>query len=169
MNKKFLLIATSASLILLVLIIVLTPKKNVNPQPSSDSNIEISRTELIDLSKTKREEAKQYIASIEKKLPIYLDKFTTSVGITTSINIYRVRDDEPEIIRLEIYGLSYLNHDANEKTNPNLTAFKESYKKAMEMIEGQNIDPKKLIFVYGDKQYVRETSNIWIESLKLHP
>lgn len=169
MNKKFLLIAASVSLIFLLLVIVLSPKKNIDSQPSSNPNIEISRTELIDLSKNKREEAKAYVASIEKKLPIYIDKFPTSVDITTSINIYRVRDDEPEIMRLEIYGISYLNRDSNEKTNPNVTAFKESYQKALEMLESQNIDPKKLIFVYGDKQYVRETTETWIDALKIRP
>ena len=83
-----------------------------------------------------------YVESIEKKLPLYLENFNTSVGITTSINLYRASDDEAEIVRLEIYGPSYLNSDSDEKKNPNVTAFKESYAKALEMLEGQNIDPK---------------------------
>lgn len=110
-----------------------------------------------------------YVDSIESKLPLYLKDFETSVGITTSINIYRLKDDEAEVVRLEIYGLSYLNRDTNEAKNPNVTAFKESYAKAIEMIEGQNIDPKKLIFIYGDKEHVRITTSIWMDSLKLQP
>lgn len=110
-----------------------------------------------------------YVESIEKKLPIYLENFKTSVGITTSINLYRAKDDEAEVVRLEIYGLSYLNSDSDPKKNPNVTAFKESYLKAIEMLESQNIDPKKLIFIYGDKEYVRKTSQIWIKDLDLHP
>ena len=108
-----------------------------------------------------------YVDSIESKLPIYLEDFETSVGITTSINLYRIDDDPAEIVRLEVYGLSYLNQESDEKKNPNVTAFKESYAKAIEMLESQNIDPKKLIFIYGDKEYVRTTSKHWIEKLKL--
>ena len=59
--------------------------------------------------------------------------------------------------------------DGDEQKNPNVTAYKESYAKALEMLEGQNIDPKKLIFIYGDKEYVRKTTQYWIDSLKLHP
>ena len=169
LKNRSVVIAISVSLFILVLVIILSPKKNVDdPNPSAPQD-EIVRPELVDLAKEKRNEAMIYVDSIESKFPLYLKDFETSVGITTSINIYRVTDDDAEIVRLEIYGLSYLNQESDEKKNPNVTAFKESYQKAMEMIEGQNIDPKKLIFVYGDKEYVRITSQIWIDSLKLKP
>ncbi len=167
MNKKFLLIASGITIFILILVLIFSPKNKVGPiTPTSQ---ETQRTELIDLSKEKRNQAMIYVESIEKKLPLYLENFNTSVGITTSINLYRASDDEAEIVRLEIYGLSYLNSDSDEKKNPNVTAFKESYAKALEMLEGQNIDPKKLIFIYGDKEYVRQTTQIWIDALKLRP
>lgn len=69
---------------------------------------------------------------------------------------------------MEIYGLSYVNKDElDENKNPNVTAFKESYLKAIELLEGQNIDPKKLIFYYGSQDYVRETARTWVDKLKL--
>lgn len=169
MNKKFFLIAAGITILILILVLILSPKRTVTPVPSIAPQGEVGRTELIDLSKEKRNQAMIYVASIEDKLPLYLESFKTSVGITTSINIYRASDDEAEIVRLEIYGLSYLNSDSDEKKNPNVTAFKESYAKALEMLESQNIDPKKLIFIYGDKEYVRQTTQIWIDALKLHP
>ena len=169
MNKKFFLIATGISIFILILVLVFSPKKKVGPITPTPTSQETQRTELIDLSKEKRNQAMIYVESIEKKLPLYLENFKPSVGITPSINIYRVGDDEAEIVRLEIYGLSYLNSDSDEKKNPNVTAYKESYAKALEMLESQNIDPKKLIFIYGDKEYVRQTTQIWIDALKLHP
>jgi hypothetical protein len=169
MNKKFFLTAAGITIFILILVLVLSPKRNSSPPPSGSAETKLSRVELIDLSQDKRNQAMIYVESIEKKLPIYLEKFETSVGITTSINLYRVKDDEAEIVRLEIYGLSYLNSESDPKKNPNVTAFKESYLKAIEMLEGQNIDPKKLIFIYGDKQYVRETAQAWADALKLHP
>ncbi|PIR99016.1 hypothetical protein COT87_01695 [Candidatus Collierbacteria bacterium CG10_big_fil_rev_8_21_14_0_10_44_9] len=168
MNKKFFLIAAVVTVFILILVLLISPRRSSTPTPN-EAKGEVRRTKLIDLSKEKRNQTMIYVESIEGKLPLYLENFETSVGITTSINIYRVGDDEAEIVRLEIYGLSYLNSDSDEKKNPNVTAYKESYTKAMEMLEGQNIDPKKLIFIYGDKEYVRQTTQIWIDQLKLKP
>lgn len=170
MNKKFLLIASGITIFILILVLVFSPKKNLNPAgPAQRDDSRAVRPELIDLARDQRNQAMIYVSAIEDKLPLYLESFETSVGITTSINIYRASDDEAEIVRLEIYGLSYLNSDGDEQKNPNVTAYKESYAKALEMLEGQNIDPKKLIFIYGDKEYVRKTTQIWIDALKLHP
>lgn len=169
MNKKFFLIAAGVSIFILVLVLVFSPKKSSTIPVSSPLASAVPLPELIDLSKEKRNQAMLYVESIESKLPLYLKNFETSIGITTSINIYRLKDDAAEVVRLEIYGLSYLNADSDEQKNPNVTAFKESYLKAMEMIEGQNIDPKKLIFIYGDKDYIRKTAQIWIDALKLQP
>lgn len=168
-KNKFILTATGTTIFLLFLILVFSPNNNQttpSPAPSTTSQL---RSELVDLSKERRNQAIIYVDQIEKKLPLYLESFNTSVGITTSINLYRLDTDEAEIVRLEIYGLSYLNSDSNEKKNPNVTAFKESYQKAISMLESNNIDPKKLIFVYGDKEYVRVTSEAWIKALNLHP
>ncbi|MFH2085891.1 MAG: hypothetical protein ABII21_03860 [bacterium] len=171
MNKKFLVIAVSTTIIVLILVILLSPKQSSSPTPlpSSTSQTETSRTELINFSEAKRQEAAVYVDSIASKLPIYLENFKTSVGIETTINLYRLVDDPPEVVRLEIYGLSYLNSDPDEKKNPNVTAYKEGYAKAIELLESKNIDPKKPIFIYGDKEYVRKTTQIWIDALKLRP
>lgn len=170
LKNKNLQIALGISLLILVLIPVLSPQQESNLSSTTPtSNSDTIRPELIDLNREKRNQAMIYVESIEEKLPLYLESFETSVGITTSINIYRLDDDEAEVVRLEIYGLSYLNREVDEKKNPNVAAFKESYLQAMTMIEAQNIDPKKLIFIYGDKEYVRNTSQYWIDTLKLHP
>lgn len=168
LKNKSTQIALGITFLVLILILILSPNKKstILENPTSTPS---TRIELVDLSKEKRKDAMIYVSNIEKKLPLYLESFNTTAAITTSINIYRLKDDEAEVVRLEIYGLSYLNEDANEKTNPNVTAFKESYQKAMEMLEGVNIDPKKLIFIYGDKEYVAKTSQTWISALKLKP
>ncbi len=171
LKNKSVLIAIGTSLFILILVIVLSPKKNVSPPTTSISDSsQLSGLVPVNLSKEKREQAMIYVSSIENKLPLYLESFKTSVGIVTTINITRLDSDPAEIVYLGISGLSYVNkNELDEKKNPNVTAFKESYLKAMEMLEGQNIDPKKLIFVYGDKDYVRATSQYWIDSLKLRP
>lgn len=170
LKNKSVLLAVGISTFILILVIILSPKQNRSSRlQDPESQISPERTELVDLAKEKRQQAMIYVESIEKKLPLYLESFDTSVGIPTSINIYRLKDDEAEIVRLEIYGLSYLNRETDPTKNPNVVAFKESYAKAIEMLESQNIDPHKLIFIYGDKEYVRITSQQWVDSLKLAP
>ncbi len=171
LKNKFALIAVSVSLFILLLVIIFSPKKSVQTAPDSGMTTQSTTTlELVDLSQAKRQSAMIYVESIENKLPISLESFATSVKINTSINMYRLSDDPAEIVRLEIYGLSYLNkNELDPIKNPNITAFKESYLKALELLEGKNIDPKKLIFIYGDKDYVRTTANYWVDKLKLEP
>jgi len=171
LQNKFARIALIATGIIFLLVLIFSPKKNINPAgpPRVDDSRDPGRTELIDLSQEKRNKAMIYVDAIEDKLPLYLESFPTSVGIDTTINLYRQETDEAEIVRLEIYGLSYLNQETDETKNPNVTAYKESYAKAIEMLESQNIDPKRLIFIYGDKEYVRKTTELWISKLNLHP
>lgn len=158
------------SLGILILVIILSPKRSVNQTPiSPQTSGSPTRPELIDLNAQKRSDAATYVLAISGKLPLYQEGFKTSVGIDTTINIYRQDTDPEEVVRLEIYGLSYINKDANPVKNPNVTAYKESYAEAISMLEGVNIDPKKLIFIYGDKEYVRTTTQTWIDALKLQP
>jgi len=168
LKNKTVIFVIVISLAILALTILLTSDDTQDSQPVSPPSQE-TRPELVNLDREKRRTAMIYVESIESKLPLYLDRFETSVGIVTSINIYRLDDDEAETVRLEIYGLSYLNSESDPLKNPNVTAFKESYLKAIEMIEGVNIDPKQLIFIYGDKEYVRSTTQTWLSSLNLRP
>lgn len=172
LKNKFVLIAISISLFILILIIVLSPNNptSQNSTPLASTAPSALSTEISNLSQDKRKQAMIYVETIEKKLPINLATFPTSVGLDTSIHIFRASNDPAEIMRIIINGLSYINkNELDAVKNPNITAFKESYLKSIELLEGQNIDPKKLIIVYGDKEYVRVTSEHWIKELKLRP
>lgn len=169
LHNKSVQIAIGVTILILILVLTLSPKKSTAPTsfplPTSQP-----RTELINLSQEKRDRSIEYLSLISSRLPIYLDNFRTSVGLTTSIRVYRLLDDEPEVVRLEIYGLSYMNKDElDEKKNPNITAFRESYNQALSLMREIGIDPKQLIFIYGDKEYVRTTAQLWIDALKLQP
>ena len=158
------------SILILILVLIFSPKRSSNPSLQKPSlSVSTLRPSLINLSDQKRTTAIAYVQAISSKLPLYQEGFKTSVGIDTTINIYRLKSDDPAVVRLEIYGLSYINKDANPQKNPNVTAYKESYIHAMSMLESVNIDPKKLIFIYGDKEYVRTNTQTWIDALKLTP
>jgi hypothetical protein len=169
LKNRFALIAISVSVAILMIVLIVTSKDTATPPPiSPTSTLSSNSFELIDLSQEKRNQAMVYVESIENKLPLSVEGFETSVGITTSIHIFQGKNDPAELVRLEIYGLSYVNkNELDEKKNPNVTAFKESFLKAIELLEGQNIDPKRLVFYYGSQDYVRETARTWVDRLKL--
>lgn len=172
LKYKFVVMAVFISLFILIIVIVLSPKKSSSPPliPSSSDTPTALSSEISNLGQDKRNQAMIYVEAIEKKLPINLASFPTSVGLDTSIHIFRASSDPAEIVRVIISGPSYINkNELDSVKNPNITAFKESYLKAIEMLESKNIDPKKLILVFGDKEYVRITSEYWIKELKLRP
>jgi hypothetical protein len=167
LKNKFFLTAAGISIFVLILVLLLSPKKNVTSIPTPSTSSALSNLSPINLSAEKRDALIAYTNSIKHKLPLTLESFDTSVGIETAINISHHGDLE-ELVNLSIGGLSYINkNELDESKNPNLTAFKESFLKAIEMLEGQNIDPKKLLFSYSDVPYVRETAQYWVDKLDL--
>lgn len=163
---RFALLATA---VVGVLILVFSPRRSSTPAPIPVSSPLPStiRPELLDLEEQKIRAATEYRQSIEGSLPIYLENFPTSVDINTTINIYYLPSDPNSTVRFEIYGLSYLNSDSSQFTNPNVTAFKESFEKGLSLMRERGLDPDKLIFIYGDKEYVRITADTWVQKLGL--
>jgi len=166
-TNPFARLAVGASLGLLVLILFLSPHRPSSPSPSPAPLPSTTRPEIISLDDQARRAAAAYRPSIEGALPIYEENFNTSVGITTTLHLYILPDDPAETVRFEIYGLSYLNSDSSPFTNPNITAFKESFEHGLQLLKNHGVDPTKLIFIYGDKQYVRETTAAWVTKLGL--
>lgn len=170
MKKKFFIIALSISIFILILVLILSPKRTsttITPQdtPHSSTN---PFAEFTNLTEEKVKNAANYRSLVSDRFPIYLNDFKSSVGITTTINIHYLKDDDPSLMRLEIYGLSYINKDElDEKKNPNVTAFKESFIKALSLIREAGVDPNQLIFIYGDRADVRATATHWVEQLML--
>jgi hypothetical protein len=160
------------SLGILILVIILSPKKNVSPTgnlaPASPQKTALTPA-LINLSGDKQAQATQYLASIATKLPLSQHGFMTSTGIKTDIDLYHSDSDPAGTIRFDITGLSYLNSDANPQKNPNVTAFKESYLQGIALLEGVNIDPAKLVFIYSDLDYINQNIHSWKSALKLKP
>lgn len=100
-------------------------------------------------------------------LPIYVEEFKTSVGITTTINVFTVSGDLNYVTRLEIYGVSYLDRSVDPVKNPSATAYKESFEHALEKIEETGVDPKKLLFIFYTRKHANDTASYWVNSFGL--
>lgn len=167
LKNKHVQLVLGISLGILVLIAILSPKRSVTPTtPPLPSPL---RPELQQVSDARRHESAIYRGSVKTKFPIYRDNIQTSVDIETTLNLYFLDSDPAETLRFEIYGLSYLNPDSSEFTNPNITAFIETFRKGLALLTENNIDPAKLIFIYGDKEYVRTTAQAWVKKYNLLP
>ncbi|MCK4829421.1 hypothetical protein KA005_77570, partial [bacterium] len=83
------------------------------------------------------------------------------------INIYRIGLDPQYLIHIDIYGINYQNQELDEEKNPEVTAFKESFIRTKELLQEKGVNIKEIYFVFGGKDYIQETAELWIEKLEL--
>lgn len=167
--NKFLLIAASTSIVILFIITIITSRSSA-PTPSTE-NVSTANTnpfsDFANLTEERLKNASDYRSLIQDRLPIYLSDYTTTTNITTTISI-SIHPSEPSLTRLDITGLSYLNKDELDPTNnPNIVAFEESFKHALNLLREAGIDPKQLLFNYSEADYVRATATHWVDKLGL--
>lgn len=135
-----------------------TPSFN-SPPRSSDGLINEAAPEIIS--------ANQNVYQLSKSLPINIDSFSTSVGITTDIRIFTYPSDPRFVIRVEIYGLDYQDQNTNPAENSDVVAFQESFLKAKQEIEKHGVVLKDMYISFGDKKYIQDTAGLWVQSLRL--
>lgn len=169
-TNKFLLTAVSISIIILFLVLIFS-SRTPNPTPVSTPQEQSSNnnpfSDFTNLTEEKVNNAISYRTLIADRLPIRMRNFKTSVGIDTSIDI-TLHPTEPSLTRLDITGLSYLNKDELDPIkNPNISAFEESYRRALLLLREAGIEPKQLLFSYGEADYVRSAATLWVDKLGL--
>ncbi len=103
------------------------------------------------------------------KLPISINGFQTSANINTDISIDNYPNDDPDIIRVEIYGVDYTYDQKDPATSPDMVAFKESFEKVVSVLKDNGVDIQDLHIYIGGRQYIREISENWIKTLNLLP
>lgn len=104
---------------------------------------------------------------LRPSLPIYIENFKTSVGITTTINVYSISKTSGAPVILDIYGIDYHLQEIDPVVNPDAQAFRESFIKAKEELKTKGYNIKNLTLMYGTKQYIRETMELWIDKMGL--
>lgn len=170
--NKFLLTATTITLVVLFFAVIVT---SLSRDKASTENVSLPTresetspfSEFTNLTEEKVNNAISYRKLIEDRLPIYLSGFKTKSKIETTISI-SIHPTEPSLTRLDISGISYLNKDELDPVkNPNISAFQESFARALALLREAGIEPRQLIFSYGEADYVRNTATIWVDKLGL--
>lgn len=135
-------------------------------QNTSVSGKATNENKIVDSLASMKESSSKEVVKILPKLPIYLRGYNTSSGIKTTINIFSVKGDASNYIRVEIYGINYNNSEAVEE-NKDYIAFKESFIKAKEEIRKAGADPDKLIYVFYTRENIHTVAENWARKLEL--
>lgn len=101
------------------------------------------------------------IEKISSNLPIRIDNYKTSTGLSTTINIFTSSYEPASLIHIEIYGVNY-NHP--EITQSDALAYKESFLLAKKALTTRNINVKNLQIIYGTRQYIQDTASYWVSA-----
>ena len=133
-------------------------------KPTSTISYKESVVSLI--SEEEKNELVEEKKTILPKLPIYIKGFKTKSGKVTTINIFSSPYDPPETLRIEIYGVNYLDGIADEN-DPNYSAFVESLKKAFEEIDKAGGDSTKLRYIFYSKEIFHEIASAWAKNAGL--
>ncbi len=152
---------------MIIILLLTSPKSSNNTTGLPLQDLPQSNQALVNLTEEKRTNALDYLDLIGDRLPIYFGDFQTSVGIETIINIYQ-DDQNKELTHLDVTGLSYLNKDELDPSkNGNITAFSESFRKGLSLLVESGIDPKQLIIIHSNIDYIQSAASYWVDKLGL--
>jgi hypothetical protein len=140
--------------------------------PGTTQNLGVAqpiKTDISDLSKKVSDQVSQKEkGKITPLLPINVQNFQTSVGITTNFNIFSIASDPSQVLHVEIYGINYYLSDASSD-NPQAVAFSESFTEAKKILSEKGVDLNNLQVLYGNRDYIQTTAEIWIKTFSLLP
>lgn len=108
------------------------------------------------------QESQREIAKILPQLP-YQNSFIGGSGKTVSILIPSSQfQTTPWVIDVQIYGVNYQLPESDPNYNNERSAFLNAAANIFEWVKAQGADPEKIIFNWGDRAYIREQTQKWL-------
>lgn len=105
------------------------------------------------------------ISEIEKlnaALPFERD-FTTSAGVAVSIVIPRqTLQTNSWTLKAQIFGINYNTSPEQEDYEVMSRSFVEAANVVFSWIKQNNVDPERIIFVWGDRKYIQDQAEKWL-------
>jgi hypothetical protein len=121
----------------------------------------------VDISSEQVKTAIENKTKLKKSLPIYIENFKTSNGMSTTLNVYTISSDPDYLIRIDIYGIDFNNQDVSKETNPNVTAFIDSFEEIKKRLTAEGVDIHNIYFILGQRKFIQETADLWIKTYGL--
>lgn len=104
---------------------------------------------------------------IREQLPIAVDNFETSSGITTQLYINSLYYDANHILRVTIEGVDYFKEVEDYSTDSDVIAFKESFEKIKSEISAKGVDPEAFFYLFNSTTEEHNAAQIWVAQLDL--
>lgn len=164
MTKKQLILIASISLGLLLAFLVVSASRKPTNQKAQDILIVPQNSPLAVSSKKEQKKSINEKQELDPHLPIYIEDIPTSSGKLTTLNIFSSEYDPEYTVRLEIYGINYNNSEPSI-SNPDYTAFQETFYRAQEELRSRNIEPDEIVFIYGNREYINQVASGWVNIL----
>ena len=103
------------------------------------------------------------IRALAPALP-YVYSFTSTGGISVDIRIPdRTYADNTWVQLVYIFGPDYMVAEGDVDYDINRQAFMEAAKQVFQFFDSQKIDTTKLIIQWGDRAFIREPSEKWLQ------
>lgn len=168
-TKIFLIIGSITLLVTIIVVLITrslsTPQGTITEPVIPEETIKTSSI-LIQSDNNTAIKAK---STLLPKLPINIKGFQTSANINTDISIDNYPNDDPDIVRVEIYNIDYTYDQKDPATNPDMVAFKESFEKVISILKENGVEIQDLHILMSNRQYIQEISESWIRTLNLLP
>jgi hypothetical protein len=169
-KTKIILLIGSVLLIITIAIVLVTRSLKPPVGTLTEPIIPTSQGTILSIGK----QASLEVATASKQtllpnLPIRILGFETSNGLKTDILISSYDNDEPEVVRIEVFGIDYIPDQNDPAKNPDMIAYRDSFKKAISIIKENNVNINDLHISLSNRKYIRDVAEVWIKTLNLLP
>lgn len=169
-KTKIVLLIGSTLLIITIVIVLITRSLKPPVGTLTEPILPTSQGTILSLGK----QASLEVAMASKKnllpsLPIKISGFETTNGLKTDILISSYDNDDPEVVRIEVYGIDYIPDQNDPSKNPDMIAYRDSFQKAISLIKENGVNIKDLHISLSNRKYIRDVAEVWIKTLNLLP
>ena len=139
--------------------ITLAIPKNISEVPT----IPYKQGGGIDVSSPLVKDSEENIKKLLAALP-YQKEIKTSNGLTIEVLIPPADLQENKwTFSATVYGIDYQAPEGTPEYILNRTAFREGAADIFNFVRKQGVDPEKLIFQWGDREFIEERAKKWLQ------
>lgn len=103
------------------------------------------------------------IQKLAQDLP-YSQDYTLSSGVDVSVLIPGIENQSTSwTLGVDIFGINYNTSRGQEDYEIMRVSFREAVSNIFSWIRSKQADPTKIIFTWGDREYIRRTAEEWLK------
>lgn len=117
----------------------------------------------IDIESKVASDSAAEILKLQTFLP-YLRTFRLTTGLEIDVLINeQALQDNPWSLSIELYGIDYQTPTSDKNYTLMKNSFREAAAGVFSFIESNGINPKKIIFTWGDREFIQSRAEEWLK------